>query len=153
MALFADAIGPLLHREGGYVNHPSDPGGETKYGISKRAYPNEDIKNLTPARASLIYKRDYWDKLGLDQCPNEGAARVLFDIAVHSGVGRARRCLEACGGLYEPYALVDSQAAFLQKLVDTRPDKYKPFEKGWKRRIFLMKQELATIPNVLPPLC
>lgn len=47
-------------REGGYVNNPKDPGGETKYGITKRDYPHEDIKGLIPARAEELYRIDYW---------------------------------------------------------------------------------------------
>ena len=50
----------VLKHEGGYVNDPSDPGGETKYGISKRAFPDLDIKNLTEEQAILIYYDEYW---------------------------------------------------------------------------------------------
>ena len=50
----------VIKHEGGYVNDPSDPGGETKYGISKKAYPKVDIKNLTLDDAIEIYKDDYW---------------------------------------------------------------------------------------------
>ena len=49
----------LIEREGGYVNDPDDPGGETKFGISKRAYPHLDIKNLTEEHAADIYYNDY----------------------------------------------------------------------------------------------
>ncbi|MBI5843910.1 MAG: hypothetical protein HZB23_04475 [Deltaproteobacteria bacterium] len=48
-----------MAHEGGYVNDPADPGGETRFGISRRAYPNEDIKALTRERAAEIYYRDY----------------------------------------------------------------------------------------------
>ena len=57
---FKDLIDGVLVREGGYVDHPSDPGGETKYGIAKRSHPKEDIKNLTKERAAEIYEKDYW---------------------------------------------------------------------------------------------
>ena len=59
---FDEIIEVVLHHEGGYVNDPKDPGGETNYGISKRAYPDVDIKNLTEDGAKDIYRRDYWEK-------------------------------------------------------------------------------------------
>jgi len=66
---FNKAIKFILNAEGGYVNHPKAPGGETKYGISKKSYPNYDIKNLTEEEAITIYKRDFWDRFQLDSLP------------------------------------------------------------------------------------
>ncbi len=63
------AISFVLKWEGGYSNDPYDSGGETKYGISKRSYPNLDIKNLTLEQAKEIYKRNYWDKIDGDNLP------------------------------------------------------------------------------------
>ena len=57
---FDVAFEKLIGHEGGYVNDARDPGGETKYGISKRAYPDEDIAGLTLERAKQIYRRDCW---------------------------------------------------------------------------------------------
>lgn len=82
------AIDILIELEGGYSNHPGDPGGETKYGISKRAFPNEDIKNLTKQRAYELYKEHYWDKIHGDELPWP-INMLLFDMAVHSGPARA----------------------------------------------------------------
>jgi lysozyme family protein len=90
---FESALHFTLSWEGGYVNHPDDPGGETNFGISKRAYPNEDIVNMTIERASEIYKRDYWDKCSCDLLPNK-TATVVFDLAVNSGTKRARKALQ-----------------------------------------------------------
>jgi len=73
--------------EGGYVNDPRDPGGETKYGVSKRAYPNVDIKNLTIEGAKAIYKRDYFDKLPI-LLPID-LHLSMFDMAINSGVSAA----------------------------------------------------------------
>jgi lysozyme family protein len=81
-----------LKWEGGYVNDPEDPGGETKWGISKRAYPNEDIKNLSRERALEIYANDYWLKAGCDELPFPYNA-VVFDAAVNCGVTRAQAWL------------------------------------------------------------
>ena len=63
---FLRAVKEVLKIEGGYVNNPNDRGGETKYGISKRAYPNVDIKNLTLDKAKQIYYNDYWYNIKLD---------------------------------------------------------------------------------------
>ncbi len=79
--------------EGGYVNDPRDPGGETKYGISKRAYPKEDIKGLTRDRAIEIYKRDYWDAQRCDKLPPK-LAIALFDCAVNQGGSIAPQLLQ-----------------------------------------------------------
>ena len=56
---FPNCLAIVLKHEGGYVNDPHDPGGETNFGISKRAYPAENIKGMTKARAAEIYRRDY----------------------------------------------------------------------------------------------
>jgi len=77
-----------LAEEGGYVNDPRDPGGETKWGISKKSYPLLDIKNLTPETASNIYCKDYWLASGSDSLPWPLCA-VVFDTAVNCGVSRA----------------------------------------------------------------
>ncbi len=93
MNTFNKAVEFVLQHEGLYSNDSTDPGGETKFGISKRVYPDIDVKNLTRAQAIDIYKRDYWDKL-----PTELPAAVhcvLFDCAVNTGIGRAIRLLQA----------------------------------------------------------
>lgn len=79
--------------EGGYVNDPNDAGGETKYGISKRAYPDLDIKNLTLEQAKEIYHRDYWERCKCDFIP-DALSIALFDFAVNSGTKRAVRYLQ-----------------------------------------------------------
>jgi lysozyme family protein len=74
--------------ERGYVNDPNDPGGETKWGISKRSYPNVDIKNLTREGAVEIYRKDYWQWCNCDEMPLP-VALMVFDAAVNQGKGRA----------------------------------------------------------------
>src|SRR3954462_14266314 len=85
---FAAALDFVLKREGGYHIDPIDPGGETSFGISKRAYPGLDIKALTRDKAASIYFTDYWCKAG---CPTLPApvALVGFDAAVNAGVSAA----------------------------------------------------------------
>ena len=91
---FNAAFTALIGNEGGYVNDPRDPGGETKYGISKRAYPGEDIAGMTLERAKEIYLRDYWGPAGCDAVPDQ-IKFVLFDTAVNSGVKTAIKMLQA----------------------------------------------------------
>lgn len=152
MKTFDDAVKIILKHEGGYVDHPSDPGGETNYGISKRAYPDEDIANLTVERASELYKRDYWDRIKGDDLPY-AIALCVFDTAVNSGVSRASRWLqETCNatpdGVIGPntvrnvlnawennhsYVLttyMDKRLTFLKKL-----STWDTFGRGWERRV------------------
>lgn len=81
MAEFSKAIDFLLANEGGYSNNPADPGGETNFGISRRAYPFLDIKNLTRDEAIAIYQRDYWK---FDGITSQRIATKLFDEYVNS---------------------------------------------------------------------
>ena len=85
MADFNKAIIKLIGVEGGYINDPNDPGGETKYGISKRSYPHLNIKDLTKADAYSIYKYDFWDKAKLDNIINQDIAEEVFDSIVNIG--------------------------------------------------------------------
>jgi lysozyme family protein len=95
---FPRAVALILKHEGGYVNDPADPGGETNFGISKRAYPAEDIRAMTPARASAIYERDYWRRAKCDELPWPLAVQV-FDMAVNAGVGPAVKMLQKVLGV------------------------------------------------------
>lgn len=90
---FNRAIDRILAHEGGYSNDRLDPGGETKYGISKRAYPNEDIKALTRDKAKAIYRRDYWDAIKGDQLHPALAFQVM-DAAVNHGGSWASKTLQ-----------------------------------------------------------
>jgi lysozyme family protein len=94
---FALAVEFVLSREGGYVNDPQDPGGETKCGISKRSYPTLDIANMTKQQAIAIYKRDFWDRCHCDAY-DYPLALAVFDTAVNCGVGKAIAWVKDCGG-------------------------------------------------------
>ena len=89
---FEDALKFVLKWEGGYSNDPNDPGGETKFGISKRSYPNLDIKNLTVKQAKEIYFQNYWLKAGCDKLTSP-LDIIVFDTAVNMGVSRAKEFL------------------------------------------------------------
>ena len=101
MADFSLAIGRTLEHEGGYVNDPTDAGGETKYGISKRAYPDVDIAALTIEDAKAIYKRDYWDKVKGDDINSQMNAFSIFDCAVNMGISRASKLAQKVVGALE----------------------------------------------------
>lgn len=93
---FDIAFDRLLGNEGGYVNDPADPGGETNWGISKRSYPDVDIANLTREQAKAIYLRDFWNPLS--DAPFAVKFQV-FDFAVNSGIQTAIRKLQAAIGV------------------------------------------------------
>lgn len=99
--LFESAITKLLKDEGGYVDHKNDKGGETAFGISKRSYPNVDIKNLTIEKAKDIYYTDFWKTGPYDLLTNAPLAEKTFNTAVNAGNSRAFKLLQqaanACG--------------------------------------------------------
>ena len=89
----------LIGNEGGYTSGlVGDPGGETNWGISKRSYPNIDIKGLTRADAKLIYLNDFWQRGQMDQFDGAIAFQV-FDLAVNCGVETAVRLLQRAAGV------------------------------------------------------
>lgn len=147
--IFDHAFEKVIGHEGGYVFDQRDPGGETKYGISKRAYPNEDIKNLTLARAKQIYKRDYWDRCRCDDLPFEVRFDV-FDAAVNSGVSQASKWLQRAVGA-KPDGVIGNLTIKAAQQIDgitiamrmngerlkfmTDLPTWPHFGKGWARRI------------------
>jgi len=146
---FDDAFEKLIGHEGGYVNNPADPGGETNYGISKRAYPAEDILGMTLARAKRLYARDYWGAAGCDAVP-DGVKFDLFDTAVNSGVKTAVKLLqravgEVDDGVIGPRTLTAINSMPAPRLVArfngtrlaymTDLPTWPAFGKGWSRRI------------------
>lgn len=128
--------------DGGYTNDPTDPGGETKWGISKRAHPDIDIKSLTKPEAMLIYKVDYWNKCGCDKMEKQ-LAMVCFDSAVNCGVGRTRSWLAELNEKVKAGAVNESRAArwmiqrrtqYYLDLVKKKPALNK-YIKGWLNRV------------------
>lgn len=157
---FEAALRFCLKWEGGYVNDPDDPGGETKFGISKRAYPYVDIKALTREQAAAIYRRDYWTAVGLDSVADtDGSDRPLFaiavfDTAVNLGPLRAKKIAQQAAGttpdgIWGPLTrkafrersdeLLVEMLCFYRRqayrdIVERRPASGK-FLKGWMRRV------------------
>lgn len=125
--------------EGGYSLDEHDPGGETKYGISKRAYPKLDIKNLSIDQAYEIYYRDYWLKAGCDHY-DRPVSCSLFDAAVNCGVSRALGWKEVTKSAEDFNYL---RAKYYTDLVAKKPVLAK-FLKGWMNRVKALEEYIKT---------
>jgi lysozyme family protein len=159
--VFEAIIGQTLSHEGDYSNNSIDSGGETKYGISKRSYPDLDIKNLTLNCAKVIYKRDFWDNQEYNQIEDIALASKVFDLGVNIGTTNAvillQRALEANGfktleddgkfGQATAEALrnadakkvliaLRSEAAGYYRRLVTANQSQKVFLKGWLNRAY-----------------
>ena len=155
---FDQVFDKLINHEGGYVFNPHDPGGETKFGISKRSYPHLDIHSLTLADAKTIYRRDFWDRAQCDKL-HPDLAFDLFDGAVNSGIGQAIRWLQravgvADDGVVGPLTLTSInrendtcaiRARYNGHRLDfmTRLSTWDVFGKGWARRIAFNLQSVG----------
>jgi len=146
---FSEIFNRSMGHEGGYVNHPNDPGGETHWGISKRSYPNVDIKNLTREQASEIYFRDFWKPVLLT-VPHDSVRFQLFDAAINHGVGNATRMLQRAVGVaddghwgpmsrnaYHAMSENDVLLRFLAYRLKffTKLSTFKTFGGGWANRV------------------
>lgn len=98
MPRFNEAVEIILKHEGGYVHDKNDPGGETNFGISKRAHPDINIAALTREQAATIYRYDYWRPVRADDLP-DAIALFAFDAAVQHGTHQARRLLQEALGV------------------------------------------------------
>ena len=149
MTLFLDLIDRVLSHEGGYVNDPRDPGGETKWGISKRSYPQLNIKGLTRDDAKAIYERDFWQRVQGDKLPRPFAFQAL-DAAVNHGIGNAVRWMQRAAGVADdghigPATLAAVARAEPADLVlnfnaerlefYARLQTFDTFGRGWTRRV------------------
>ena len=139
---FKKSLAFTLKWEGTYSNDKDDPGGETKWGISKRAYPNLDILNLTPEQAASIYANDYWDKAGCDQIPFPFCTAV-FDSAVNLGVGRVLGWLKEAKDVK---AFLDKRRRFYYDRVNKSPTSVK-YLKGWLNRLNDLSKFVDTNTN------
>jgi lysozyme family protein len=162
-------IAYIFKREGGYVNDPDDAGGETKYGISKRSYPDVDIAGLTKDGAGQIYRRDFWERAycGLMPAP---LALLVLDAAVMSGPERAVKWLQvelgvkpATGNVgpitldaLEEVATTGKLAALCNAYTEHRLRYYRSCRtyakhgRGWdKRTRMTLNKALALLPSAL----
>ena len=146
----------VLEHEGGYVNHPDDPGGRTNMGITQNTYESylgrcvseQEMKDMSKLDVAAIYKKMYWDKVKGDLLP-KGIDFCVFDWSVNSGAARAIIALQNVvgakpDGLIGPNTLKAINNANIQvvitQLTEAREDFYKrlstfdTFGKGWLRR-------------------
>jgi len=156
-ANFFFSLEMVLKHEGGFVDHPEDPGGATNKGITHKTYaeflgrPLEDVdelKNIPDEHVQLIYKKGYWDRIMADQMP-DGLDFATFDWAVNSGPGRAAKNLQSLVGATEDGAIgprtmarinATDPVTLIQALAKRREEYYRSlktfgtFGRGWLRR-------------------
>ena len=154
---FEKALESVLHHEGGFVNHPKDPGGITNLGCTKRVWEEwvghpvteQAMKDLKPADVAPLYKKKYWDKVSGDDLP-AGVDYCVFDTAINSGPGRAVKLLQACvnaevDGVLGPNSLKAVNAFDVETLIEdyskrrlsflTELATWETFGRGWARRV------------------
>ena len=162
---FETCLKLMLAHEGGFVNHPQDPGGMTNLGVTKRVWEEwtghevdeKQMRALTPDAVAPLYKRKYWDACRADELL-DGVDYAVFDVAVNSGVGRAVKLLQSCVGAtpdggfgsitmaltkkaeQDPARLIELYCAkrleFLQSLKT-----FETFGRGWSRRVQEVKDK------------
>jgi lysozyme family protein len=155
----------VLAHEGGYVDHPKDPGGRTNHGVTQRVWEEwlgrpvseKEMRALTPTMVKPLYKRKYWDACRADDLM-VGVDYAVFDVSVNSGPGRAIKFLQSCVGVTvdggfgpatlaavkkaeeDPARLIELYCArrleFLQSLRT-----FETFGKGWSRRVQEVKDK------------
>lgn len=141
MTPFQYGIKFVLDHEGGYVNDPKDLGGETKYGISKRTFPDVDIKNLTLAQAQEIYRTYYWNQYNLDSAAFP-LNIVAFDSYVQHSPKKVSEWLQMCGGDINKF--LEFRRNYYYLLVEKRPANNR-FIKGWIARINDLKKYIQIV--------
>ena len=166
-ANFDAALKAILHHEGGFVNHPADPGGMTNLGVTKKVWeewvghPVDEkvMRGLTPKIVGPMYRVKYWDKVRGDDLP-EGVDYCVFDAAVNSGPGRAVKWLQGCVGVeqdggigpktlaavaaFNPTELVEDYAKRRLSFLSDLPH-WGTFGKGWSRRVAEVQSTAATM--------
>lgn len=154
---FEKALAAVLQHEGGFVNHPADPGGMTNLGVTKAVWEEwvghpvdeKAMRALTPAAVAPLYRRKYWERINGDALP-AGVDYACFDAAVNSGPGRAIKWLQGCvgavvDGALGPKTLAAVASADRRKLIEDYSDTRLTFLKalptwgtfgtGWGRRV------------------
>ena len=160
---FETCLALMLAHEGGYVDHPKDPGGRTNHGVTQRVWEEwvghevdeKQMRALTHEMVAPLYKRKYWDAVRADDLV-AGVDYCVFDVAVNSGPGRAIKFLQSSVGVTadggfgpatlaavtkeDPTRLIEMYCAkrleFLQSLKT-----FETFGKGWSRRVAEVKDK------------
>jgi lysozyme family protein len=153
---FEKSLKMILHHEGGFVNHRDDPGGATNLGVTQAVYESwvdepvtvDDMKALTVADVTPIYKRNYWDRAKCDELPS-GIDFTVFDLCVNGGVGRGAKMLQKVVGVsqdgaigpqtlravseMDPIDIIENYAAEREAFY-RRLKTFSTFGRGWLRR-------------------
>lgn len=151
----------LLESEGGYVDHPSDPGGRTNLGVTQAVWENwvgrssneKEMRSLTPEMVKPLYKKKYWDACKCDELPL-GIDYLVFDFAVNAGCGRSCKILQSAvntqpdgaigpktlQAIKETPNLIDKFSEEKLKFYQSLPT-FATFGKGWTNRIEHVKND------------
>tara|TARA_Y100001938_G_C8098446_1_gene439810 strand:+ start:1622 stop:2149 length:528 start_codon:yes stop_codon:yes gene_type:complete len=167
---FHKSLDIVLEHEGGYVDHPKDPGGRTNMGITQKVYEKylgrdvteEEMKNMSINDVRVIYRENYWDKVQGDSLPM-GVDFSTFDWAVNSGVSRSSKAIQQIvkvteDGVIGPVTikkiLEHDPNDIIMSFADIRADFYKSlstfdtFGKGWLNRNSKTRQISLTMANI-----
>lgn len=173
---FKKSLSLVLAHEGGFVNHPKDPGGATNKGITIATYRAHvkkngtvnDLKNITDAQVEKVYREEYWNKIKGDQLPS-GVDYAVFDFAVNSGPARAAQYLQSVVGVKQDKIIGPATIAAVNKMQPAKViadlcakrlaflkalSTWPTFGKGWGRRVDGVEHEafiMASMPIGAPP--
>ena len=161
---YPQALKQVLKYEGGYVDHPKDPGGPTNKGVTQAVYdnwrksqnlPTQSVRAIADSEVAAIYKNLYWDRVSGDLLPS-GVDFAVFDFAVNSGVSRAAKMLQSVVGVtqdgqigpatilatktYVAMSITNRRLAFMQSL-----SIWSTFGKGWSARIADVKAQIIAL--------
>ena len=152
----------MLVSEGGYIHHPSDPGGRTNLGVTQATWENwvgrksdeAEMRGLTPEKVEPLYKKKYWDAVRGDELP-AGISYLLFDFAVNAGVGRSIKTLQTAvgvtpdggfGSITMAAVLAVDPVELIERFSQAKEDFYRSlttfstFGTGWLNRVADVKQ-------------
>ena len=168
---YKDALSVILHHEGGYVNHPKDPGGITNMGVTKRVYEEwvghevdaDTMRALTEDDVAPIYEKNYWGRVKADNLP-AGLDLCVFDFGVNAGTGRAAKYLQrlvgagvdgAIGpgtlGKVDEFVEANGVEVAIREYQDARQGYYESlstfetFGRGWTRRVSETTEKALTM--------
>ncbi|MCP4379812.1 MAG: glycoside hydrolase family 108 protein [Hyphomicrobiales bacterium] len=176
---FPRALPLVLKHEGGFVNHPKDPGGATNKGITLATFRRyvkangivSDLKKLTIEQAGTVYRRQYWDQVHGAELP-DGVDYTVFDFAVNSGPSRAAKYLQSVLGVSKDgrigpatiaaarklpagdiiNRLCDARLAFMKRIKSKGKRLWDTFGRGWSRRVADVRKHALdmTQPSLAP---
>tara|TARA_Y100001963_G_scaffold116261_1_gene161483 strand:+ start:544 stop:1062 length:519 start_codon:yes stop_codon:yes gene_type:complete len=162
---FEHCLSLVLHHEGGFVNHPKDPGGMTNMGVTKKVYEKymerevteQEMRDMPGEHVQDIYKRKYWDKVKGDDLPS-GVDWCIFDFAVNAGPSRAAKTVQqfvgaGIDGVIGPNTIkkIEAYPAGIKGVIETYTAQrsqfyrnlktYATFGKGWDRRTYETRKQ------------